>query len=156
VTSVGELVLELFLDDSVAARSNRQAILDTHSLSVIGIGVGPHPKFHNVCVICYTGGMRPKQQYNIPLIPSGGLAEQGAGPDDIPPQIRDSGYSYVSFSKRVFDEVNWVRTNPQDCVSFLERNLGLFRDNLLCLENGNFLTQEGPIAVLECIEVMRN
>ena len=60
-------------------------------------------------------------------------------------------------TRLVFDEVNRVRTDPMGTVAYLERNLSLFRGNLLCLPDGhNFVTHEGPAAVLECIEVIRN
>jgi len=60
-------------------------------------------------------------------------------------------------TRLVFDEVNRVRKNPAGVIEYLERNLALFRDNLLCLPDGhNFVTHEGPFAVRECIEVLRN
>ena len=34
-------------------------------------------------------------------------------------------------TRLVFEEVNKVRTNPAGTIEYLERNLALFRDNLL-------------------------
>ena len=50
---------------------------------------------------------------------------------DIPPQVTESGLSYYEFTRLVFDEVNLVRTDPAGTVAYLERNLALFRGNLL-------------------------
>ena len=69
---------------------------------------------------------------------------------DIPPQVSKGGLYYWDVTRLVFDEVNRVRTDPSGTIKYLERNLDLFRENLLCLPDGsNFVTHEGPFAVKE-------
>ena len=55
-----QIVIQLIVDDGVPSRGHRSNIFNS-ACTVVGIAVGPHPKYRFVCVMDFAGGFRDKQ-----------------------------------------------------------------------------------------------
>ena len=54
------IVIQLMVDDGVASRGHRANIFSS-ALKVVGIGVGPHPKYGTICVQDFAGAYEEKR-----------------------------------------------------------------------------------------------
>ena len=65
--------------------------------------------------------------------------------------------SYLPTPQEILDELNLVRTNPQDYAKFLQEHIDTFEGFVYIDEKGRRVkTSEGVSAVYECIEALQN
>ena len=56
-----KIVISLLIDDGVPSRGHRTNLLN-NSFNVVGIGVGPHREYRNMCVMDFAGGYISKER----------------------------------------------------------------------------------------------
>ncbi|OMJ83081.1 hypothetical protein SteCoe_16061 [Stentor coeruleus] len=60
----------------------------------------------------------------------------------------------MDVSRKVFDEMNEVRQNPQGYASKVEALLSCYEGNVLTRDGKRIMTKEGPSAVQECVDFL--
>ncbi len=56
----GRIVASLLIDDGVSSRGHRKNLLDSR-FKFVGVGVGPHPVYRNMCVMDFAGAYKSNQ-----------------------------------------------------------------------------------------------